>query len=148
MPTAVTVLIILFAVFVVAPYLGWRLWLKPKLLRGVAWVKVQGLEQGLTELRAKQAKQDPEHPDAELAALIARVEAAHAAAKSALEKGDVDGVSKAADEVLKELIELAEKKAKDEAERRKAEEHKTPEPDVKSLPPATDLPPSGDADNS
>ncbi len=147
MPTVVTVLIVLFAVFVITPYLAWRLWLKPKLRRGVAWVKVKGLEQGLTELRAKQAKQDPENPDTELAALIARVEAAHTAAKAALDKGDIDGVSKAADDVLKELIELAEKKAKEEAARREAEQHKTPEPDVKALPPATDLPPASDADN-
>lgn len=147
MPTVITVLVVLFAIFVVAPYLTWRLWLKPKLKRGVAWLKVKGLEQGLTELRSKQAKQDPEKTDADLAALIARVETAHTAAKAALDKGDLDGVSTAADDVLKELLELAEKTAKEKRAREEAEQQKAPEPDVKALPPVTDLPPAGDADN-
>lgn len=147
MPTRITVLVVLFAIFVVAPYLAWRLWLKPKLLRGVAWLKVQGLEQGLKELRDKQSKQDPEKPDTDLNALITRVETAHTAAKFALEKGDLDGVSAAADEVLKELLQLAEKKAREEAARKEAEQNKAPEPDVKALPPATDIPPSTDTDH-
>jgi hypothetical protein len=90
-----------------------------KIVRGVASLKVLGLEAAEKEL--KQAQSQATEPDAERDALLARVEAAHAAAKAAYAKGDMNAVSRVADPVLKELLEAVQKKVKAEEARREAE---------------------------
>jgi uncharacterized protein (DUF885 family) len=88
------------------------LWVRSKIRRGVAWVKVTVLEKGVEELRLKVAAPDA---DPELAPLLERAEAALTKAKAANTNGDVRGVSEAADPILKELLERVAAQAEKEA---------------------------------
>ncbi len=108
MQTFLIILAVLAVLFIAAV-----LWIRSKVRRGVAWLKVTVLEKGVEELRLKVAAPDA---DPELAPLLERAEAALNKAKAAYSNGDVRGVSEAADPILKELLERvakAEKEAKD-----------------------------------
>jgi len=120
MSTALAVFLVIVGLLAVAG-LTLFFWVRAKARRGIAWLKVQGLAEGLKELREKQSGTPADQqPDAELAALIARVETAHGKAKTAYEKEDWNGVSEAADPVLKELLERLEEKLRKEQEAKAA----------------------------
>lgn len=108
MPTFLIVLAILALLFVC-----FCLWVRSKVRRGVAWVKVTMLEAALKELRQKAEKPDAEP---ELPALIERVDAALAKAKAAHAKGDTSGVAEAADTILAELLQRVSDQAKKEVD--------------------------------
>lgn len=105
------------------------LWVRNKIRRGVAWLKVHGLERAAVELRQELEKiqksnlepKAGEDPEGEIIALLGRVETAHSAAKAAYSHGDYVGVANAADAVVLELFNRMEKRARDQAAKESAQ---------------------------
>lgn len=99
------------------------LWVRNKIRGGVAWLKLHGLERAAVELRKELEKiqksnlepKAGEDPESEIIALLGRVATAHSAAKAAYSHGDYVGVANAADLVILELFNRAEKQARDQA---------------------------------
>lgn len=122
-------------------------WARAKLRRGIRWLKVQGLEAAVDELRRKVAEPGKE-PDPEIEALLTRVVEAHEKSKAAFERGDLHAVDEAADPVLSELMERVKKKAEEEELAKQKALQDQPaesvgEPVALALPPAAE-PAAGD----
>lgn len=101
MSTFLTVVLVVLATLALLGLVA-LFWVRSKIRKGAAHLTVGGLGMAVDALKQHAAK--PEHAnDQELAALIARAEAAHASSKAALTKGDFAEALKIAMPVLDEL---------------------------------------------
>lgn len=119
MSTFLTILLSIIAIVAILGLVAFYK-VKAKLTSAAAWLKVEGLKEAITQID-KSLSEPGRAQDADLLALRQRVETSLAAARQAYNRGDYKELSKVADPVLAELLEILQRKAEEAAARAEAE---------------------------
>ncbi|MCA9815977.1 MAG: hypothetical protein KC652_12735 [Cyanobacteria bacterium HKST-UBA01] len=119
MSTFLTILLSILAIVAVLGLVAYYK-VKAKIVSAAAWLKVEGLKEAITQID-KSLAEPGRADDADLLALRQRVETSLQAAQEAYNRGDYKELSKVADPVLAELIEILQRKAEEAAARADAE---------------------------